>query len=74
MWKAIRDNNPLFWHRYGFPHVNGWKMRGDSPKAHALIRHYVYVYQLATARAISDGLYQNNHENMLSLSLIAYVN
>lgn len=54
--------SPLFWRRYGFPPVERFKKRGDSPKAHAIIRHAVCVCQIGTARAISDGEYQNNYK------------
>lgn len=54
--------NPLFWHRYDVPHIDAWKIRRDSPKAHALIRHLVYVYQLGYARVISEGLYETDHQ------------
>lgn len=54
--------NPLAWYRYGFPFVDGWKLRGDLPKAYALLRSDMFMFQLTAARSISEGLYQNSHQ------------
>lgn len=61
--KQKETGYPLYWARSGFPLIDAWKIRAGSRKAHAFIRYYLFVHQVALARFITEGLYASGTAN-----------